>query len=82
MCIRDSCFGYGVTLVLTPWNLLWLAGTVIPGRLMLHVAPLAIAAGVAIIYSRRDGIESPSAGAGLAGSFGGDPPPRAYRRHE
>ncbi len=59
LIVLVCCFGYGVTLILTPWNLLFLAGTVIPGRLMLHVAPLAIAAGVAIVYSRRDGIESP-----------------------
>ncbi|MEO0652039.1 MAG: hypothetical protein AAFZ65_15305, partial [Planctomycetota bacterium] len=33
---------YGAILVVTPWDLAALYGTTIPGRLVLHVAPLAI----------------------------------------
>ena len=37
-----SILAYGAILVVTPWDLAALYGTTIPGRLVLHVAPLAI----------------------------------------
>jgi hypothetical protein len=42
---------YAVILVVTPWNLPSLYGTTIPGRLILHVAPLAILVTVALAWT-------------------------------
>ena len=44
---------YAVVLLVTPWDLAHLYGTTIPGRLLLHVAPLALLIGVGLAYPRR-----------------------------
>jgi 4-amino-4-deoxy-L-arabinose transferase-like glycosyltransferase len=46
LCVAGAFGLYTLVLVTTPWNLSMLFNTLIPDRLMLHVAPLAILAGV------------------------------------
>jgi hypothetical protein len=43
---------YAVVLLVTPWDLAHLYGTTIPGRLLLHVAPLALLIGVGLTFPR------------------------------
>ncbi|MHC4262919.1 MAG: hypothetical protein ACYSWX_10390 [Planctomycetota bacterium] len=48
-----SVAAYAVILVVTPWDLALLYGTTIPGRLILHVAPLAILCTAGLAWSTR-----------------------------
>lgn len=43
---------YAIVLLVTPWDLAHLYGTTIPGRLLLHVAPLALLIGVGLAFPR------------------------------
>lgn len=63
IAIVVGAFGaYGVILMVTPWDLAHLYTTTIPGRLILHVAPIAILAAVSLLWttSTERGQSAPS----------------------
>jgi hypothetical protein len=54
LTVAGALLLYGLILVVTPWNLETLFATVIPGRLMLHVTPIAILAACALLWRRAE----------------------------
>ncbi len=51
-CVLGVAGLYALVLVVTPWDLAVLANTLIPDRLMLHVAPLAVLAATEFTFLR------------------------------
>lgn len=50
LMVLGACALYALILTVTPWNLTVLHLTVIPGRLILHVVPIAILASIAMLW--------------------------------
>ena len=61
LAVAGGCVLYFLILLVTPWNLEMLFETVIPGRLLLHVAPLAILSTALLLWRLPE-----EAGAGSA----------------
>jgi hypothetical protein len=69
LCSGGAALLYALILVVTPWHLGVLFGTVIPGRLLVHVTPVVILATVSLLWRldaevepERDAVARPATG--------------------
>ena len=52
---------YALILLVTPWHLPMLFGTVIPGRLLVHLAPVVIFATISLLWrDQSEPVDEPS----------------------